>query len=204
MSDHGGFLGLFPAWWFANGWASKLGRRLRDGVRRVRSGWRPVLQTAKVGYMSLEEQVDADFGRARRGNTLRRVKAYLRHDPASERLPCFEEVRRTLGASNRVHLGRRVVRVEEIGGSVGRCSQFDRVFFPNKPSLGTRWKRIDRAFHRGEVLPPVSLYKIGDSYFVLDGNHRVSVARYQGVETIDAEVTEFYVRLPENLESLGS
>jgi hypothetical protein len=58
--------------------------------------------------------------------------------------------------------------------------------------VGERWKRIDRAFHRGEELPPVSLYKIGDSYFVADGNHRVSVARYHGVEWIDAEVTEFH------------
>ena len=54
-----------------------------------------------------------------------------------------------------------------------------------------RWKRIDRAFHRGEALPPVSLYKVGGFYFVLDGHHRVSVARYHGVEWIDADVTEF-------------
>jgi hypothetical protein len=54
-----------------------------------------------------------------------------------------------------------------------------------------RWKRIDRAYHRGEELPPVSLYKVGGFYFVLDGHHRVSVASYHGVEWIDAEVTEF-------------
>ena len=42
----------------------------------------------------------------------------------------------------------------------------------------------------------MSLYKVGESYFVLDGNHRVSVTRYQGVEMIDAEVTEFHARLP--------
>jgi hypothetical protein len=57
--------------------------------------------------------------------------------------------------------------------------------------VGERWKRIDRAFWRGEELPPVSLYKVGGFYFVLDGHHRVSVARYHGVEWIDAHVTEF-------------
>ena len=62
---------------------------------------------------------------------------------------------------------------------------------PTKASAEDRWKRIDRAFHRGEVLPPVSLYKVGGFYFVLDGHHRVSVASYHGVEWIDAEVTEF-------------
>ena len=52
-------------------------------------------------------------------------------------------------------------------------------------------KRMDRAFHRGEELPLVSLLKIGAFYFVSDGHHRVSVAHYHGVEWIDAEVTEF-------------
>ena len=61
---------------------------------------------------------------------------------------------------------------------------------PREASLRNKWERVDRAFVRGEELPPVSLYKIGDQYFVEDGNHRVSVARYQGVEMIDAEVTE--------------
>ena len=64
-------------------------------------------------------------------------------------------------------------------------------FLPAKASVGERWKHIDRAFHRGEELPPVSLYDVGGAYFVLDGNHRVSVARYHGVKWIDADVTEF-------------
>jgi hypothetical protein len=62
---------------------------------------------------------------------------------------------------------------------------------PANESVGERWKSIDRAFHRGEELPPVSLYKVGSFYFVLDGHHRVSVATYHGVEWIDAYVTEF-------------
>jgi hypothetical protein len=145
-----------------------------------------------VGYMSLEEQVDADFTRARRRARFRRLMARLRNDPASDGLPCFEDLRQKLGAVGGIRVGRRVVRVEQIAGSVGRSSEFDPVFLPTKASVGVRWKRIDRAFHRGEELPPVSLYKIGDSYFVADGNHRVSVARYHGVEWIDAEVTEFH------------
>ena len=62
---------------------------------------------------------------------------------------------------------------------------------PAKANVEARWKRIDRAFHRGEELPPVSLYKVGSFYFVLDGHHRVSVASYHGVEWVDAYVTEF-------------
>ena len=102
----------------------------------------------------------------------------------------FEEMRKALGAYNKVRLGRRVVPVERIVGSVGRFRDFDRAFLPAKARVGSKWKRIDRAFHRGEELPPVVLYKIGGDYFVEDGNHRVSVAHFQGVEWIDAEVTE--------------
>jgi hypothetical protein len=58
--------------------------------------------------------------------------------------------------------------------------------------VGHKWKRIDRAFQRGEDLPPVELYEIGDAYFVLDGHHRVSVARYHDVPTLEAAVAEFY------------
>ena len=51
---------------------------------------------------------------------------------------------------------------------------------------------MDRAFHCGLDLPAVRLYKIDEAYFVEDGNHRVSVARYQDVQTIEAEVTELF------------
>jgi hypothetical protein len=85
----------------------------------------------------------------------------------------------------------RTVPVAQIGGGVGRCSEFDRDFRPTRASAKERWKRIDRAFWRGEELPAVSLYKVGDFYFVLDGHHRVSVARYHGVEGIEAYDTEF-------------
>ena len=147
-----------------------------------------------VGYMSLEEQVDAEFSRARRRALLRRVSTRLRRDDAPNRLICFDDVRKLSGAVGKVHRGTRTVPVSQIGGSVGRCSEFDGDFMPTKASAEERWKRIDRAFHRGKELPPVSLYKVGGFYFVLDGHHRVSVASYHGVEWIDAEVTEFGAR----------
>jgi hypothetical protein len=74
---------------------------------------------------------------------------------------------------------------------------------PARATVEERWKRIDRAFHRGEELPPVSLYKVEGLYFVLDGHHRVSVARYHGVEWIDAYATEFSARFPEGRRDGG-
>ncbi len=146
-----------------------------------------------VGYMSLEEQVDKDFERARRRALISRLAARLRGDPGRARLPAFEVVRRATGAENRAYLGRRVVEVSRVVGSVGRSGEFDRGFMPTRAGAG-RWKRVDRAFHRGVDLPPVTLYEICGGYFVQDGNHRVAVARFQGVEMIDAEVTRFHPR----------
>ena len=149
-----------------------------------------------VRYMNLEEQVNRDFTHARRRALLRRMKARLRKDLASNRLLSFDEVKGSLGAFNQVYLGVRVVPVEKIVGSVNRYRDFDRAFLPARANLEARWKHIDRAYHRAEELPSVSLYKVGESYFVVDGNHRVSVARYQGIEMIDAEVIEMRSRMP--------
>ena len=146
--------------------------------------------------MDLHEQSERDFSRARRKAFLRRIGAYLRRDPASNQLLSFDEVKGALGIVSQNYLGLREVPVAKIIGSVGRHRDFDRTFLPSKPDLSTRWRRIDEIMHRAEELPPVSLYKIGDAYFVQDGNHRVSVARQQGVEMIDAEVVELRSRVP--------
>jgi hypothetical protein len=127
---------------------------------------------------------------------LRRIGAYLRRDPASNRLLSFEEVRGAVGALQGAYVGMRAVPVEKIVGSVGRHRDFDRAFLPSTESVEGRWKQIDRAMIRAEELPAVSLYKIGDAYFVRDGNHRVSFARQQGVEMIDAEGVELRSRVP--------
>jgi hypothetical protein len=146
--------------------------------------------------MDYDFQADKDFSRARRRAFLRRIGAYLRKDPGSNQLLSFDEVKSALGAVEQVYLGMRTVPVEKIVGSVGRHRDFDRAFLPSKGDLGERWKRIDRMMQRAEELPPISLYKIGDAYFVRDGNHRVSVAHQLGVEMIDAEVIELRSRVP--------
>jgi hypothetical protein len=143
-----------------------------------------------IGFMSVEAQVEIDFDRARRRAFYGRLVARLRRE--CSRLLAFDEVGDGHLAHNRRRLGLRDVEVSKIVGSVGRPEAFDRSFMPARKSLAERWKRVDRAFHRGLDLPAVRLYKMGDSYFVEDGNHRVSVARYQGVETIGADVIEFF------------
>jgi hypothetical protein len=149
-----------------------------------------------IPYMDLNEQVDADFTRARRRARLRAVVARIRREHVSNKLLSFDDIRREFAANNRLQRGTRVVEMDQIVGSVGRWRDFDRSFLPARTSVGHRWKRIDRAFQRGEDLPPVELYEIGDDYFVVDGHHRVSVARYHDVPTLEATVVEFHPKLP--------
>ena len=150
-----------------------------------------------IPYMNLNEQVDADFTRARRRARLQALVARVRREHTSNRLLSFDDLRSEHSVANkRLHRGTRVVEVDQIVGSVGRWRDFDRSFLPARASVGHKWKRIDQAFQRGEDLPLVELYEIGDAYFVVDGHHRVSVARYHDVPTLEATVAEFYPRRP--------
>jgi hypothetical protein len=90
-----------------------------------------------------------------------------------------------------MYRGGRTVEVSRIVGSLGKHEHFDQNFMPLSRTDPQKWKRIDRAFRRGqEELPAVSLLELGGDYFVNDGHHRVSVARFHGVEWIDADVIE--------------
>ena len=144
-----------------------------------------------VDLMNLEDQVDKDFAVARRRVRLGRLKALLLGRGTRRTLLSSEEIRRNVSASGGVYRGRRTVEVSKIVGSVGKHEQFDQSFMPLSKASVEKWKRIDRAFRLGEELPAVSLLELGGDYFVIDGHHRVSVARFHRVEWIDAEVTEY-------------
>ena len=111
-------------------------------------------------------------------------------------LASFDEVSRKLELSNVHYLGLRVVALNQIMGSVERYHDFNRAFLPRKDGLQPRWQRIDELVTAGHELPPIDLYKVGRAYFVRDGNHRVSVAKYHGARTIKARVWEFETDLP--------
>lgn len=107
-----------------------------------------------------------------------------------DRLACFGEAREASGEVLRVCRGLQAVESGRISGSVGRCLNFDGGFLPACSCTRGRWEGVDLALREGKFLPPVELYKLGRAYFVADGNHRVSVARYRGA-AVDAVVTEF-------------
>jgi hypothetical protein len=138
-----------------------------------------------------------DFQRARRREVLSRIGAWLRREPDDVTIVLpFEEVMAALGWEGERSLGLQTVPLGAIVGTVDRTRDFDRSFRPRSNRMRGRWQRIDAAQRRGEPMPPVDLYKVGDMYFVRDGHHRVSVARALGNEVIDAYVTEVRTRIP--------
>ncbi len=141
-----------------------------------------------------QDQARADFDRARNKQIVNDWLSTIRR--RENQLVPLHEITRRLRPENESYRGMQVVPVERIVGSMDRWRDFDRTFLPiNKRSRG-RWSRIDIAHYQDINLPAVQLYKVGDIYFVKDGNHRVSVARERGVEFIDAEVIEAHVRVP--------
>jgi hypothetical protein len=146
------------------------------------------------GFSSADAQ--GDFSRARRARLLADIGRRLRREPDDVALILpFEEVIDALGVVGREDVGLQVVPLESIVGTVDRAADFDRGFRPTSPRLRSRWERIAAAQRRGESLPPISLYKVGDLYFVRDGHHRVSVAKSLGRQDIDAYVTEIQTRV---------
>jgi hypothetical protein len=138
----------------------------------------------------------SDFSRARRARLLADIGRRLRREPDDVALMLpFEEVVESLGRTGQHDLGLQVVPLDAIVGSVDRTVDFDRGLRPTSARLRSRWERINAAQRRGEALPPVSLYKIGDLYFVRDGHHRVSVAKSLGRPDIDAYVVEVTTRI---------
>jgi hypothetical protein len=133
-----------------------------------------------VDLMNLEDQVDLDFTLARRRARLGRLKTRLLRRGTRNTLLSPEELRWSVPASGSMYRGRRTVEVSRIVGSVGKHEQFDQNFMPLPKASAEKWKRIDRAFRLGQELPPVSLLGLGGDYFVNDGHHRVSVARFHG------------------------
>jgi hypothetical protein len=139
----------------------------------------------------------SDFSRARRARLLADIGRRLRREPDDVALMLpFEEVVEALGRTGQHDLGLQVVPLDRIVGSVDRSVDFDRGLRPTSARLRSRWERIAAAQRRGEALPPVSLYKVGDLYFVRDGHHRVSVAKSLGRSDIDAYVVEVSTRIP--------
>ncbi len=119
----------------------------------------------------------------------------------SVELLSYEEVAHKLRATGRTVRGLQSIPVEAIVGSVGRYTDFTRTFLPLSSVDPQRWASVKTAAIHVTELPPIDVYQIGEAYFVLDGNHRVSIARREGITHLDAYVTEVRTRVPLSLDT---
>jgi hypothetical protein len=156
----------------------------------------------------LNSRVRADFSRARFKAFLNRIHSIISGQPTT--LLSYDEVKEKLHVGGPIYRGVKTVRVDQIVGSLNRYHEFDRAFLPVEDQIAARWQNVDLAFYKDISLPPILLYKVGQVYFVVDGHHRVSVAREQGQEFIDADVRECATKVnitpdlkPEDLVVLG-
>jgi hypothetical protein len=141
--------------------------------------------------MYLAQRAHADYGRARMRALRNRLVSVLTHRAGC--LRSFSKAQSTLAIRGHLDRGLREVPLSSIVGSVNRHRDFDANFNPTRTGIRSRWERLYAAALAGEAFPPVELYLIGDEYYVNDGNHRVSIARHQGLHSIEAFVTEYLV-----------
>ena len=135
-----------------------------------------------------------DFKRARKQAAVQHLLAQL--SGRSNELLAYGDVYKQLGGEGTIERGIQEIPLKAIVGSVGRYDDFTRDFLPKKDSIQERWARVKTLIFDMAGMGPISVYQIGDVYFVRDGNHRVSVARQLGTPTISALVTEVKTKVP--------
>src|SRR5262250_2016231 len=138
-----------------------------------------------------------DFMRARRQQILARLAQRLRREPDDVNLILpFDDVVSALGNRGERKLGLQTIRLDTVVGTVDSRRDFDRHFRPTSGRVRERWERLALAQRRGESIPPIDVYRVGELHFVKDGHHRVSIAMATGQTTIDAYVTEVQTVVP--------
>ena len=139
-------------------------------------------------------QTSGDFNKAHRHAIMQGIFSTFHW--SNPDLLSFYEVTKLIHPEAEAYKGMKAIPVDRIIGSENRYHDFSAAFYPKNLHLQKRWESVDAARLDDVVLPPISVYKLGDWYFVRDGNHRVSVAKSQGVAFIDAEVVELTSKIP--------
>jgi hypothetical protein len=144
-----------------------------------------------------QADVENDFLRVRRRQVISRLAGRLRRGPDDINviLP-YDEVISALGFRGEQSLGLRTIKLDAVVGTVDSRRDFDRRFRPTTGRVRERWERLALAQRRGESIPPIEVYQVGNLYFVQDGHHRVSIAMATRQRTIDAYVTRVLTEIP--------
>jgi hypothetical protein len=136
--------------------------------------------------------VRSTWRKARRREAYRRLSQIAGRN-RSRPLLSLDEVSRRLRAFEQTYVGVRPIRVADVVGTVSRIGDFDRDFLPKRSKIQERWRRVEETYPEGDF-PPIVVYELDGRYFIVDGHHRVAIARQRGIEYIDAEITRLRSR----------
>lgn len=141
-----------------------------------------------------KDYLSSSFPKARRQEAYRRLSTVAK---GREQRPLLslDDVSRRLGALEQTYVGVRPIPVDKIVGTVSRVDDFDRDFLPKRSKIQERWQQVEESWPDGDF-PPIVVYEIDGRYFVVDGHHRVAIAKQRDIEMIDAEITELRSRTP--------
>jgi hypothetical protein len=140
------------------------------------------------------------YEKARRKEAYRRFSRLVKRQAGSTLVP-LDELQQRLRMFEQTYVGIRPIPVDAIVGSADRASDFDNRFLPKTSRSRERWKNLERRFPAGDF-PPIVVYQVDESYFVVDGHHRVAIAKAKRLATIDAEITRLKARfqIPRDLD----
>ena len=144
--------------------------------------------------MTADPQFIGDFYKAKKRARFQTLMGTLKWKNTD--LLSLYDVTSIIKPKGETYVGMKTIEVDKVIGSEGRYHDFSAAFYPKKAMLKNRWASIDSALNKDIILPPISVFSLGGWYFVRDGNHRVSVAKTQGVEFIDAEVVKLDSEIP--------
>lgn len=138
-----------------------------------------------------------DFDSARSRAFRRAIQATLTR--RSHRLASLEAVLAAAGMEGKAFGGVQEIPLDRVVGSAAaevKATDFDPGFLPINRRLRERWTRIYKAMVEGDELPPIDVYRLDGYYYVIDGHHRVSVARNLGRDVVNARVVDVKTRAP--------
>ena len=133
------------------------------------------------------------FGRARRREAYRRLGDLVRGIRDKRRMLTMDEIGERMGIFQQTYVGVRSIPLDRIVGTVDKTRDFGPDFLPRRGDMAERWKRVERAYPEADF-PPIVVYEVEGNYFVVDGHHRVAIAKQRGMAQIDAEVTSLRTR----------
>ncbi|MGI8708010.1 MAG: hypothetical protein ACR2LG_07415 [Actinomycetota bacterium] len=146
------------------------------------------------------DPLPSTFEKARRKEAYRRFAGLVIGKPKPE-LPELDDIKSRIRLFDQTYVGLRPIPVARIAGTAGRRTDFTKSWLPARPEVRDRWVRLEKAFPEGGF-PPIVAYEFNGSYYVVDGHHRVALAKQKKIDFIDAEITQLRAPypIPENAD----